>query len=192
MQPILSIMTDIETTDTAPSSVILTTGACVFNLATGEIGDKFYVKLNRMEGVEAGLTESASTIAFWGRQSEAARAESFDPDPATVTGYREGLKQYSDWVIAMRDKYPARELCMWANDPDFDLVKLQWSMGVFSILPPWQYWEHKSCRTMELVGKQLGIDKKRDFKRVGMHHRADDDAVYQASYVSAIWQRLQL
>lgn len=183
-------MTDIETTDTAPTAVILTIGACIFDLDTSEVMEQFYVKLDRNEGIALGLTESADTLAWWAKQSDAARLESFSPDPATVKGYKVGLQEFFAWIVAMRDKYPSRNFCHWANDPDFDLVKLERSAAACGLLPPWQYWEHKSCRTMELVGAKLGLDKKRDWKRAGLHHRADDDAVYQATYVSGIWRHI--
>jgi hypothetical protein len=192
MRKILNLMTDIETTDTAPTSVILTIGACVFDLDTSEILDQFYIKLDRNQGIDLGLTESADTLRWWAsnKVSDAARRESLTPDPTTVKGYKEGLQEYFAWVVAMRDKYPARTFCHWANDPDFDLVKLDQSAKACGLLPPWQYWEHKSCRTMELVGAKLGLDKKRNWARTGTHHIAVDDAIYQATYVSGIWRHI--
>jgi hypothetical protein len=184
------IMTDIETTDTAPTSVILTIGSCVFDIDQSTILDKFYVKLDRNQGIELGLTESADTLKWWAKQSEVARMESLSPDPTTVSGYKEGLQGFFNWIIAMREKYPSRTVNMWANDPDFDLVKIERSAVACGLLPPWQYWEHKSCRTMELVGSKLGLDKKRDWPRTGTHHIAVDDAIYQAMYVSGMWRHI--
>lgn len=41
----MDVMLDIETLGTKPGCMVLSVGACTFNLATGEIGDEFYMTL---------------------------------------------------------------------------------------------------------------------------------------------------
>lgn len=40
------------------------------------------------------------------------------------------------------------------------------------------------------MGKAIGFDPKRDMPFEGTRHNALADAIHQAQYVSAIWQRL--
>ena len=40
------------------------------------------------------------------------------------------------------------------------------------------------------MGKAIGFDPKRDMRFEGTRHSALDDAIHQAKYVSAIWQKL--
>ena len=188
MRDYTHIMTDTETLSTADNAVILSIGACRFDINTGKILDSFYVVLASETVGELDLHVSQDTLEFWNKQEEAARKEVFG-NPEAVD-YATGIRAYADWVISMRAKSPAQKMCTWANDPDFDMTKLKNSMVALNILPPWQYWEHKSCRTMELLGEKHGIDKRRDYPRSGTKHHAGDDAAYQAQYVSGIWSRI--
>ena len=40
------------------------------------------------------------------------------------------------------------------------------------------------------MGKAISFDPKRDMPFEGTRHSALDDAIHQAKYVSAIWQKL--
>ncbi len=186
MRKINNFMVDIETTSTEPNAVILTIGACEFDIETGAIGATFYTKLRRSEGEALGLHTSQATLEWWLRQSDVARKEAFDEDNRTMP-YAQGMADFANWLIKTRTKPDSSAINLWANDPDFDCVKLQESLKVCGILPPWQYWEHKSQRTMGLLASKLGTNPKTMCPRVGTHHNALDDSIHQARVVSTIW-----
>ncbi|EQA7358075.1 3'-5' exonuclease [Enterobacter hormaechei] len=48
----------------------------------------------------------------------------------------------------------------------------------------------RDVRTVVEMGKAISFDPKRDMPFEGTRHSALDDAIHQAKYVSAIWQKL--
>ena len=184
---ILDISVDLETLSTEPNACILSIGACVFHPMTGEIGPTFYAKLNHDEGVALGLDKSKSTMEWWEKQAPAARLHAFDLSNAMP--YKTALENFKKWIIKIRETCPTKKIRFWANDPDFDGVILMSSMKTVGILPPWQYWEHRSLRTMKDIGAEFfGTGKKGALpERIGTYHDALDDAVHQARVISTIW-----
>lgn len=57
---------------------------------------------------------------------------------------------------------------------------------------PWIWWNDRDVRTMVALGKVIGFDPKNDMPFDGERHNALADAIHQAQYVSAIWQRLTI
>ena len=55
---------------------------------------------------------------------------------------------------------------------------------------PWQWWNDRDVRTVVELGKAIAFDPKRDMPFEGTRHNALADAIHQAKYVSAIWQKL--
>lgn len=188
MREYVHVMTDTETLSTANNALLLSIGACRFDIETGQTYDHFKCVLDRSTVEGMGLDISADTQAFWNKQSKEAQDLVFN-NPNQID-YKTGMHDYANWLIAMRCKSESKKMQLWANDPDFDYVKLAHSMSVNNILPPWQYWEHKSCRTMEFIGEKFGIDRRSHFHRNGIHHDALDDAIYQVQYVSGIWNMI--
>lgn len=182
------IVTDLETLSTASNALILTIGACEFDIETGTIGETFYRRLQIHDGTRLGFHISNSTLEWWERQSKEAYAAAFsDEGTEPVSAV---LADFAKWVIHIREKDPKLELSMWANDPDFDMVILRNACEKVDILPPWQYFEHRSQRTMLFVGEKYGFNRKKSFPRSGTHHNALDDAIHQSKVISTIWQKI--
>ncbi|MFV6182691.1 3'-5' exonuclease, partial [Klebsiella pneumoniae] len=55
---------------------------------------------------------------------------------------------------------------------------------------PWEYWNDRDVRTMVELGQAIGFDPKTTIPFEGDRHNALADAIHQARYVSAIWQRI--
>lgn len=187
---VLDIMVDSETISTEPNACILSLGACVFDPTTAEIGPTFYAKLNHEQGLLAGLHQSKDTMEWWAKQSEAAQKHAFDLSGAE--DYGDALLRFQKYLIAVRDAIPTKKIRFWANDPDFDGVILMSSFKAHKLLPPWQYWEHRSVRTIKDIGAEFcGANVKGVLPdRQGTYHNALDDAVHQARVVSKIWTLL--
>jgi len=79
---------------------------------------------------------------------------------------------------------------LWGNGANFDNVLLRDAYRRSGLRPFWNFWNDRDVRTIVELGRQLGFDPKRDMPFIGKHHNAIDDAIHQAKYVSAIWQKL--
>ncbi len=197
----VDIMVDLETLSTEPNAVILSIGACEFDPDTGTIFETFYSKLNHAavtneQGFakpESGLHVSQSTLDWWTKQSKEAYEAAFNIYDAPPR-YADPLEAFKQFVIACRAHSPGQKLRIWGNDPDFDIVILNQNFKAMGgILPPWQFWESRSVRTMKDLW-QYALkkgDPKNIVKRMGTHHNAKDDAIHQALIVSKVWQAIQ-
>ncbi|MGQ8511913.1 3'-5' exonuclease, partial [Klebsiella pneumoniae] len=55
---------------------------------------------------------------------------------------------------------------------------------------PWEYWNDRDVRTMVELGHAINYEPQKAIPFEGERHNALADAIHQARYVSAIWQRL--
>lgn len=169
-------MIDLETIDTAPTAGILSIGIVAFNPDTGEIGPSLYRRLGYDQALQFG-TESANTIAWWQKQSEAARNEAFTGQhDATIAAF-----EVSEFI--------ATTAGVWGNGATFDITIAEHWLNATGVGVPYKPWVVCDCRTVEQLAKRIGILRKQ-FTRAGVHHNALDDAIYQAQYISAMWQGL--
>lgn len=178
-------MPDIETLSTATNATILTLGACAFNIDTGEIVGKFHVQFSLEDQIKYGRHICKNTVEWWKKQSQEAQEEAFNQNDALPIPV--AVQKLDDWVVSMRKLDPTMKANMWANDPDFDLVILTSMFRDVGKEPPWQYWESRSVRTMKMIGEKLKLALP---KREGTHHNALDDAIYQATLVSTVWNAI--
>jgi hypothetical protein len=178
----INVMVDIETLSTAPNATMLTLGACAFDLGTGEILDTISLRFSLDDQSRLNRDISDSTMAWWKKQSDEARAEAFDQTNAEPLS--DALQKFDNWLVATRKADRKLEMRMWANDPDFDLVILTSAFRNVGKEPPWQFWESRSVRTMKMIAQEKKITLP---DREGTHHNAVDDAIHQAKVVSAVW-----
>ncbi|WP_227499448.1 3'-5' exonuclease, partial [Klebsiella pneumoniae] len=54
----------------------------------------------------------------------------------------------------------------------------------------WEYWNDRDVRTMVELGHAINYEPQKAIPFEGERHNALADAIHQARYVSAIWQRL--
>lgn len=176
-----NIMVDIETLGTKNSSIILSIGACYFDISTGAIGPTFHQHISPESCADFGLTADVSTVMWWLGQSEEARS-------ALVEGGRNAralpaaLQDLAQWM--------GRDAKVWGNGATFDNVIVKNAYDRTGLPVPWAFWNDRDVRTIVDLGQQIGFDPKRDMPFQGVKHDALADAVHQARYVSAIWQRL--
>ena len=179
-----NLMCDIETLSTEPNALILTIGACSFSFDDPDHEPLvFSAHIERKSCEDVGLHISQDTVDWWEKQSDDAKAalESAQKHPLALV-----LEQFTQFCIAVRAQCPTKKLNWWGNDPTFDAVILESAYKAVGQAAPWQFWETKSCRTMDLIGEQYGFRKKRDLPRTGVHHSAVDDCLYQAEVVKKV------
>jgi exodeoxyribonuclease VIII len=161
------IMLDIETLGTRPGSAIVSIGAVKFG--GGQIVGEFYERIDMQSAMDIGLTVDASTIAWWLKQGDAARAEL--TKPAKRIGH--ALEAFAYWI---KDS----EAEVWGNGVGFDNVLLATAYAHAQLPQPWVHWNDRCYRTMKALHTQIPME------RAGTHHHALDDAKFQAVHLMKI------
>lgn len=163
------IMVDLETLDTAPTSIILSIGAVVVNFKENSITDPFYRVIEVDSCKLIGLTESKSTRAWWDKQSPEARKVFTDPSVPII----QGLADFAKYVRM----FGSNTVKMWGCGSDFDNVILINAYKTLGSPAPWRFYNNRCYRTVrESFSHLIQIPN-----REGVYHNALDDAKYQAS-----------
>jgi len=177
--PMPDVMIDLETMGKRHNAPIIALGAVAFNLATLEIGEKFYANVNLASSVALGSVMDPETVMWWMQQSEDARKA------VTRKGRQapEVLADFADWLtsnaVALKDRR------IWACGTDFDCVILAEHYRKAGIDVPWMYYATRDYRTIRELWKSVPEDT-----RVGAHN-ALDDAVHQVNHLFKIKEVLR-
>ena len=160
------VMVDLETLGNGSMAVITSIGAARFDL-TG-VKDTFFCTIDPETCVAAGLKMDVSTVLWWMKQSDDARA-AFKAKglPLAVA-----LEMFSEW-------FP-KDACMWGNGATFDNVIMSNAYKAVGMATPWPYWGDRCYRT----AKAMSDVKALPFQ--GTVHNALDDAVHQARHLILI------
>lgn len=172
-----SIMIDLETLSTKTNATILTIGAVKFDpLANENVKkefDKLYIKIDLDSCDKLGLDVSESTLEWWAKQSEEAKAEAFSEGGRV--DIREAFQQLRKFCFGATH--------VWSNGAAFDVVICETIFDKLGIAPPWNFWQVRDVRTIF----DLGIDPKRPKVTA---HNALEDAIAQAICVQNVYRVL--
>jgi hypothetical protein len=184
------VMIDIETLGLPPDGIPVTIGVCEFSLdAEVTILNKFQIHVHAGTAQKAGMSMNANTLMWWMAQSKEAQASLISDKAISLT---QALLKLSEYIAIVRAKNFKSRINIWANDPDFDTAILGAAYAAVGQTPPWQFYETRSCRTIQELGERLfGFNKKAECPRLGTHHAADDDAEYQAQVVKYLYERMK-
>lgn len=174
------VMIDIETMGTNPNAPIASIGAVFFNPKTGELGEKFYCRVDIETDMKNGAVADGSTIKWWLRQSAEARAELISDDALTPWG---AAGKLSDWLTDNADDLKC--LKVWANSPSFDCVILKSAFVRTDTEIPWCFWNEMDVRTIKEIGLNI-MGYVSGTVSIGVRHNALDDAINQAQIVSSV------
>jgi DNA polymerase III epsilon subunit-like protein len=166
------VMVDLETMDNKPTAAITAIGAVAFDPDTGELGERFYVKVDLQTSMDAGLTVSADTINWWLMQADEPRKEMArkgHPLPFVLEQFSEFLRPYQ---------------FVWGNGAAFDNAILQTAYAKVGQPLPWKFWNDRCYRTVKSMYPDVKLE------RVGNLHNALDDAVSQATHLIAIYKEI--
>jgi hypothetical protein len=166
-----NIMLDLETLGTGNRAVIISIGAVLFDM-NGIYSNTFYTRVNPQSCVDVGMKITVSTVLWWMKRSDIARAE-FDKQNVPI---KEALQNFSNWmdVATNYDKFEDRKV--WGNGATFDNVIIDNAFKACKLEKPWPYWGDACYRTL----KNLFPDVK--MERSGTFHHALDDARSQAEH----------
>lgn len=174
------IMIDIETLGTFTNAPVVTIGACFFNPMTGEIGDKFYERIDLAEAMQFGKADP-ETLRWWLKQDARAQAELV----------KKG-KSAADVLRALTAFYKrSTDGRVWGNGPTFDITILEQQYSrVLGEKAPWPFWNVRDVRTVVDIAEGL-VKKPAAFTQDAVAHNALDDCIFQVGYVSQMWQALR-
>ncbi|QHA89794.1 3'-5' exonuclease [Serratia rhizosphaerae] len=179
------LMIDLETMGNKPNAPIVAIGAVFFVPETGVLGPQFYTTINLASDLAAGAVPDGDTINWWLRQSSEARAAITSDEAKPITEAIDSLTHF-----VSRNCEQPNYLKVWGNGAAFDNVILREAYARCGRAPCWQWFNDLDVRTLVRLGRRVDFDPKRDFPFEGERHNALADAIHQARYVSAIWQRL--
>lgn len=177
-----NVMVDLETLGTTADSAIISIGAVKFDIESGKMDESsFYTRVSIQSNLDWKRMISASTLKWWltdDKVSQEARNGSFAAGGELELG--EMLEQFATWLAG-----PVKWK-IWANGSDFDTPMLAHAFKEAGMKTPWEYFNSRCVRTYK------NLPQGRDVKveRVGTHHNALDDAIYQTNLVCAIHRKL--
>lgn len=187
-QPIdyVHVMVDLETMGKKHNAPIVAIGAVVFDPATGSIGESFYKVVFLESSVNWGAVIDPSTVIWWLKQSSEARSAIVNDDAIPLL---DALLQFREFV-SDNVAGGSKKAQVWGNGASFDNSILRSSYDCIAEDYPWEYWNDRDVRTMVEIGQAISFDPKTTIPFEGSRHNALADAIHQARYVSAIWQRI--
>lgn len=187
-QPIdyVHVMVDLETMGKKNNAPIVAIGAVVFDPATGSIGESFYKVVCLESSVNWGAVIDPSTVIWWLKQSSEARSASVNDDAIPL---QDALLQFREF-FSDNVAGGSKKAQVWGNGASFDNSILRSSYDCIAEDYPWEYWNDRDVRTMVELGQAISFDPKTTIPFEGSRHNALADAIHQARYVSAIWQRI--
>lgn len=163
------VMLDLETMGNGTNAAIIAIGAARFDAE--KITDEFYTVIDLASSISAGLEMDASTVLWWMKQSDDARKQ-FERDGVQLN---DALKQFADWIGADAE--------VWGNGAAFDNAILSNAYRKCGIEQPWKFWNNRCYQTVKNLHQDV------EMKRMGVYHRAVDDAKSQADHLMRIISR---
>lgn len=172
-------MTDLETLGTCPGSIILSVGACMYD--DYGVGETFYQTISIDSCKEAFLSEDPKTVAWWERQSPAARKVFDDCRNPSVAGTLQAvLTNFNNWLR----KHGGVDVRVWGNGASFDNALLYSAYDAAKIRPGWKFFNDRCYRTIKSLAPEIIL------VREGTYHNAVDDAISQAKHHIAVNDKL--
>lgn len=183
---VIDLMIDLETLDTKPSAIVLSIGACFFDLKKGEIGATFHTYLTIKDQDKKGRTFSEETLRWWMGQSDAAKRIFSEKRKPTA----DGVADFINWCEANKN---GKEINPWGNGATFDIAIIE---SLFNDFAPFENHEvdgpWKAKTTMDLrTFRRFVANNAPVPKVVGVEHNAKDDAINEANYVIAQHAKFQ-
>ena len=172
------IMIDLETMGNGSDSAIVSIAAVEFDINTGEMGGSFYSKVSLESCVRAGLKMYPSTVLWWMKQSEEARAEISSGGGMELD---EMLAQLAEFMNPS-SRTIKNNVNVWANSPRFDLGILQTAYGLFNRPIPWDFRNERDVRTLASYDPA----SKNSVAFEGTPHNPLHDCIHQIRYCRLI------
>ena len=165
----INITFDLETLGNGTTAPIIQIGAVKFK-DDGTIVDKFIrtIDLDSLERYDFKM--DYNTINWWFNQSNEAIKSVFD-DTLDKVSLGKALFDFTEWIGKTADYH------YWSH-ATFDPPILHNNFKVMGKNNPIPFRLHRDIRTLSYFAGKIVVE------RVGLHHNALDDCIYQAAYIS--------
>lgn len=177
------VMVDLETMGNGANAAFVSIGAVAFAAAGAPDGEtkRLLINVDLQTCLDIGLEMDASTVLWWLKGSDEARAALHTPtlEPVPVRQALTRLKAFiPDW----------RTTRVWSKGPSFDLTIL--SEAYRRTGNKWGLCSYTNERCVRTIYDLAGIDDRAPM--AGVAHNALDDAAAQAALVQEAYHRLGL
>lgn len=177
--PAMIVMLDIETLDLGPRPVITQVALLGYDLNEDELLDSshvHYYPIEPQQKIIPARTISASTIAWWMKQSDEAR-ERFELSTAVDFEDLVALARNLVTVFNSLTRNGTTNYELVARGPQFDVVAVETLLTELGLEVPWDYRKVRDLRTMLAMA---GLNEKNIAKPIGfIPHVAYWDSRYQ-------------
>lgn len=174
---------DYETCGVTPDSAVLSLGAALCDLSTGEINKQgFHINFDIDSQQDRRFAHE--TLRWWMTQASEAKQGSFAEKDKTVNlvqGHLDFFQWLSKQKISKRS-VDFGSLLVFSNGADFDIPILQHVCVQNDLTAPWPFWNHRCLRTLRSLYPNVKVEK------VGTAHNALADAFNQATLLCAIYK----
>jgi hypothetical protein len=174
-----NLMLDLETWGKRPGCAIRSIGAVMFDPFSRAIGQQFYKNVTRKSCEEIGLHIDQSTVDWWNSPKMKKAQDSL------LTGQvplRDACVDFVKWAGRQNTAF------MWCQGANFDGPIIEEAFRLLELQAPWKFHATRDTRTIYEAGG-LGFGSLP--KRVGTHHNALEDAIYQAGCVQAAYKNVR-
>jgi len=176
-----NVMVDLETMGNGADAAIVAIGAVRFDQEC--VYDAFYSNVTLESSVAAGLIIDPSTVMWWLKQSDAARAAISEaqgaPDKCCLPHV---LSEFASWLHTdqMMQSKALDEPRIWGNGAAFDNVILANAYKACGMPVPWKFWNDRCYRTVKNMAPDIV------YMNTGTAHHALHDAEAQARHLIQI------
>lgn len=174
MNGLTDVMIDLETLGLKPGCKILSIGAVSFSSVQSmsrSVPLQFYARASKDTQPE--LQADRGTIAWWDKQSEAAKQEAF----AGTAPLSQVLVEFAASLGILGN------VRVWGNAASFDISILEAAFEVYNIPIPWSYKNVMCFRTLKNLYKSVP-----EPALIGTKHSAIADATHQARWAEDIFR----
>lgn len=170
------MMVDIETLGNSSNSVLLSIGAVMFDIETGETGQQFRVDIDPESCVKSGLHMDVGTVMWWLGQPKESQDSVVKSGGAPLN---EAVRQFSNFIS---NNSPDG---IWGNGVRFDLGIIENACHAIGVKTPWPFWTERDVRTLVSFAPDIKGAIIND-----LHHDPISDCLYQIKYCSAIYSNI--
>lgn len=169
----VDVMIDLETLATDEDTVVVSIGACTFDVKTGEVAkSSFYMILEMQDQLNRGRKLSADTLKWWIGQEEKAKQMFHEKAQSPLNV----LNTLATWLRQVSPD--SRNLKVWGNGSTFDISILQHMFRMYNMKCPWGYNGVMDVRTFRRF-----VANGEKIPNSGTAHNALDDSIAQANFV---------
>ena len=169
------VMIDLETMGQGCDAAVVAIGAVRFGKAG--ITETFYKKIDLEDAALFGGLDP-STVVWWLKQSDAARAELTGGDGLHPP---EAARLCAEFI-----RRSGGDVQIWGNGSEFDNVILKNFMIATEVRVPWEFWNNRCYRTIKHMYPHIKATAH------GTKHNALDDAIAQAEHLLEIAKQTEI